>query len=121
MGRNYKNLICYQRSITLSIEVVKLARKIRPFRLGEQIASSSFSVPSNIAEGASGDSVASYANYLRIAKSSCAELETQLKVLRHVYKEHSESFFILEKEAGEVFKMVYKLHEEVKSWLQEEK
>jgi hypothetical protein len=51
MSHNYDKLQVYQRSIAVSVEIMKIIDSVRPFRLAEQIISSSISIPSSIAEG----------------------------------------------------------------------
>lgn len=77
---SYQDLIVWQKGITL-VEQVYLASKDFPeeekFGLTSQMRRCSVSVPSNIAEGWGRASKASYRNFLRIARGSLLELETQ--------------------------------------------
>lgn len=116
MQRNYHDLLCYQRSIELAAEVIKLSTSLRSYRLSEQLVASSLSIPSNIAEGAAYHSKKSYAHYLVIAGGSCAELETQLQVLKRVLPKQIEQFEILRLEAIAIHKMIGTLRSKVLRW-----
>ena len=77
--QSYKDLIAYQKSY----EVVKLIYKQSGafpkeelYGLASQLKRSAISIPSNIAEGYM-RGTKEYAQFLRIALGSCAELETQ--------------------------------------------
>ena len=52
--------------------------------MSDQIRRSVVSIPSNIAEGCGRESKSQMANFLRIAKGSAAELETQLLLCKEI-------------------------------------
>lgn len=79
---NYHNLEIYNRSLALACEISKVVDTIRPYRLGEQVISSSVSIPSNIAEGSVRKSNKDFVRFLEYSAGSMAELETQLKILK---------------------------------------
>ncbi|MDQ5950170.1 MAG: hypothetical protein QG585_110 [Patescibacteria group bacterium] len=79
--KDYKQLIVWQKSIELVEKIYEITKKFPPsenFCLTNQIRRSAISIPSNIAEGAQRTTRKDFANFLRIAIGSCAELETQL-------------------------------------------
>lgn len=62
-------------------EVYKVARKLpreETYAMSDQMRRAAVSIPSNIAEGKSRGSLREYINFLKIARGSKAELETQL-------------------------------------------
>ena len=78
---NYQDLIVWQKSMTLAkmvYAVVKKLPKEELYALSDQIRRAVVSIPSNIAEGCARESKTELAYFLRIAKGSSAELETQL-------------------------------------------
>lgn len=79
--QNYKDLIVWQKSRELVKNVYIIAEKLpkhEQFGLNAQIRRCAVSVPSNIAEGHSRNSIKEYIHFLYIAFGSLAELETQL-------------------------------------------
>lgn len=56
----------------------------RDFGLKDQIRRSAISVPSNISEGFERDSRNQFLYFLTIAKGSCGELRTQLKIANNL-------------------------------------
>lgn len=79
--RDYKNLIVWQKS-RLLVKTVYLHTKDFPqdeiFGLTNQIRRAAISIPSNIAEGYNRHSEKEFIHFLKIAKGSAAEVETQL-------------------------------------------
>lgn len=88
--KSYKELIVWQKSIKLVREIygiTKLFPKEELYCLTMQICRAVISIPSNIAEGALRKNIKEYLQFLRIAFSSSAELETQLIIAKELYKE----------------------------------
>lgn len=96
---NYKNLLIWQRSMTL-VEMVYVITKSLPknetFNLTSQINRSCVSVPSNIAEGSSRSGEKDFIQFLKVSRGSLFELETQLILVRNLYK------IKVDKELGEI-------------------
>lgn len=78
---NFQKLECYQRSKTLAAEIISQTEDLRPYKVLEQITDSSFSIPSNIAEGAYRNTDKDFVRFLYYSLSSAAELQTQLEIL----------------------------------------
>ena len=75
----------WSKSIQLSVAVYTLTRSFpaeERFGLSSQIRRSAVSVASNIAEGAGRGSTREFVRFLRIARGSLVELETQLEIAR---------------------------------------
>ena len=79
--KSYKELIVWQKSMRLALEVYRLAKilpKFETYALADQMRRAALSIPSNIAEGQGRDSTKEFIRFLSIARGSCFELETQL-------------------------------------------
>lgn len=75
----YKDLIVWQKAMTLVEKIYKIEFPTNEeFGLQSQIRRSSISIPSNIAEGNGRESIKEYIRFLRVAKGSLFELQTQL-------------------------------------------
>lgn len=112
----YQELKIWKKSMKL-VEQVYIVMKIMPeeekFGLTSQIKRSSVSIPSNIAEGAGGNSKKEFVHFLSIANGSTTELETQLILLdrlRFVPKEKTEELLKL---CIEIKKMNYSLQKSI--------
>lgn len=78
---DYKDLIIWQKSRLLVRTVYILTRKLPKeelFGLTNQVRRAVVSIPSNIAEGFNRGSDKEFIHFLRIAKGSAVEVETQL-------------------------------------------
>ena len=105
--QSYKDLIVWQKSITLVKIVYQITDKFDRsdlYGLTSQTRRSAISIPSNIAEGSRRRSLTEYIRFLSIANGSAAELETQLIIAQAIYYniDFNESFCLLE----EVLKML---------------
>lgn len=85
--KKYKDLIVWQKSISLAIKTYKLIEifpKNEMFGLSSQVKRSVVSISANIAEGAQRSSRKDFAQFLHIALGSCAELETELLIAKQL-------------------------------------
>ena len=106
---NYKELIVLRKSIDLVTDIYAVTNifpKEEMYGLTSQIRRSSISIPSNIAEGHSRRSTNDYVQFLKIARGSCAELETQLIISKNLDYLNLEKFQILIEKASEISKML---------------
>ena len=81
--QSYKDLLIWQRGIEIVALVYQLISnfpKDEIYALSSQIKRSAVSIPSNIAEGYGRQSTQSYIQFVKIARGSLCELETQLLV-----------------------------------------
>lgn len=111
-SQSYKNLIVWQKSIDLVIEVYKITNsfpKSEQFGLVSQMRRCAVSIASNIAEGSKRGTNKDFNHFLVMAYGSGAELETQIEIsyqLRFMTKsEATEAENLLE----EIMKMLNKM------------
>jgi four helix bundle protein len=79
--KDYKELITWQKGMLLAKELYKITEmlpKEERFGLIDQLRRAGVSIPSNIAEGYGRESKNEYIRFLRIARGSLYEIETQL-------------------------------------------
>ena len=79
----FEELEVYKLSMELCTKIYKLTNTdkfSKDFGLKDQIRRCSVSVPSNISEGYERDGKNQFLYFLQIAKGSCGELRTQLKI-----------------------------------------
>jgi len=98
---NYKNLIVWQKSMDLVIEIYDLLNqfpKIEEYALKDQIRRSAVSIPSNLAEGSSREKK-EFKHYVKISLGSLYELNTQLEIAYRLgyIKKLPENIFQIEK------------------------
>ena len=115
MHHEFTKLQVYSRSVELAVKVVAFCDSIRPYRLGEQVAASSFSIASNIAEGASRGTDKQFVTFLYYANGSTSELYTQLDILNKSGRYPEIEYSLLMSECVQIGKMLYKLIERIKS------
>ncbi len=77
---DFERLDVWKRSARLSASLYRHFADSRDFGFKDQITRSGLSVPSNIAEGMTRQSVKDRTKFLYIAKASCAELRTQVYI-----------------------------------------
>lgn len=106
---NFKELLVWQKSINFVTEIYELTNdfpKNEMYGLISQIRRASISIPSNIAEGNSRRSVADYLQFLKIARGSCAEVETQLIIAQNLKFLSEEHYLKLNQDIIEILKML---------------
>ncbi len=83
MGASFKELVVWQRSIELSLEIYKLTAAFpstEQYGLTSQMRRASVSIASNIAEGSGRASKGEFVQFLGHAQGSNRELQTQLAI-----------------------------------------
>ena len=84
---NHKDLILWQKALDLAVLVHQSCTALPPsetYGLASQMRRAATSIPSNIAEGYARRSPKEYLYFLRVARGSLAELETQLLLAQRV-------------------------------------
>ncbi len=85
--KSYRDLIVWQEAMVLAEVSYRLTAKLpkeETYGLSAQIRRSAVSIPSNIAEGYARETTGSYVQFLRTARGSLRELETQLILCQRV-------------------------------------
>jgi len=83
--KSYKDLLIWEKGIeivALTYKIVSSFPKDELYALSSQIKRSSISISSNIAEGYGRQSTQNYIQFIKIARGSLCELETQLLVAK---------------------------------------
>jgi len=81
--KTFRDLIAWQKAMDLARGVYRVTRAMpetERFGLTSQMRRCAVSVPSNIAEGFGRQSTDEYIRFLKIARGSLAELDTQLEL-----------------------------------------
>lgn len=95
--KSYKDLLIWQKGIEIicmTYELVACFPKDELYALSSQIKRSSVSISSNIAEGYGRQSTQSYIQFIKIARGSLYELETQLIVAQKLNFINNEKLFL---------------------------
>lgn len=114
MIKSHKDLIVWQKSIQLSIEIYKLTDRFPKeeiYGLTSQMRRAAVSVPSNLAEGKNRGTKKDFVQFLRISKGSLAELETQIEISKQIHKKLNFDYTqsdILISEIGKMLNVIIK-------------
>lgn len=107
--QKFEDLIAWQKTRVLTKQIYDVTRKAafsRDYGLANQIQRASVSIMSNIAEGYERNSPSDFHRFLVIAKSSCAEVRSQLYVALDVGYITQSEFDDLMKLAEEVSRII---------------
>ena len=108
MGRSYRELIAWQKSMRFVIEIYRATQgfpRSELYGLTSQLRRAAVSVPSNIAEGQARLSQREFHHFLSQARGSLAEIETQLRIaqeLRYLLPNKAESLLASADEIGRI-------------------
>ena len=108
----YKDLIVWQKSMDLVVEVYKLTEffpKSEIYGLTSQMKRCAVSIPSNVAGSRRRGSKKDYHHFLIIAYSSGAELETQIEITKRLPFGKNINFIKVDSLLNEVMKMLNKM------------
>jgi len=106
--RSYKDFEVWKKSIDIVTKIYKVTNsfpKDEIYSLVSQLRRSAVSIPSNIAEGWGRNKTKEYIQFLRIARGSLLELETQLIIsnnLSYLNKQNMDNFLIKIKEINKM-------------------
>lgn len=76
--QSFKDLIAWQKSHDLTVDVYKTLRDCKDYSFRDQIQRASTSIMNNIAEGYARRSDKAFKNFLGISKGSAAEVESMV-------------------------------------------
>ena len=108
----YKDLIVWQKSMNLVVEVYKLTEcfpRSEIYGLTSQMRRCAVSIPSNIAEGRRRGTRKDYRHFLIIAYGSGAELETQVEIAKRLPFGENLDFKKVETLLNEIMRMLNKM------------
>jgi len=101
MAQHYKDLIAWQKAMDLVAAIYDATDtfpKREIFSLADQMRRAAVSIPSNIAEGQAHYSNREFLHFLRYARGSLAELETQVLIAdRRRYLTESQTAVLLKR------------------------
>jgi len=86
--KSYKDLVVWQKSMDLVIEIYKITENLPSselYGLISQMRRCVVSIPSNIAEGQRRSTNKDFCKFLVISYGSGAELETQIEIIERLY------------------------------------
>ena len=99
MGQTYRDLIAWQKAMSLVTEIYRLTQTFpvaERYGLTHQLRRAAVSVPSNIAEGQARFSAKEFHRFLSTARGSLVEIETQIEIARNLgYASRTESSNVL--------------------------
>ena len=116
--KTYKELIVWQKSIELVLEVYSLTADFPESEIygtTSQMRRAVVSIPSNIAEGYGRRSIKSYSQFYAISYGSALELETQIIIAKRLNLASKEKFSKAENLLIEVSKMLNSMITKIRS------
>ena len=108
IGR-FEDIIAWQKSKELTIQIYSLFEGSRDFGFKDQIERASVSIMNNIAEGFERKGNKEFMHFLYIAKGSCGEVRSMLIVANELGKIKPDDYKNLYNLALEISKMIYGL------------
>lgn len=105
----FKELSVWQKAISFVVIIYKTTEsfpKTETYGLTAQIRRAAVSIPSNIAEGNARRSKLDYLQFLKIARGSCTEIETQLIISKELNYLREDDFLSLQSKIIEISKMI---------------
>ncbi len=118
MINSYKDLIVWQRSMELVVEIYKITEKFPKselYGIVSQMRRATVSIPSNIAEGRKRSTRKDFRQFLIIAYASASELETQIEISKRLNFLKTEEYLKNDGLLLEVIKMLNKIISSLKN------
>lgn len=115
---NFKELLVWQKSVDFVTTIYRITSSFpaaEKFGLTNQLRRAAVSIPSNIAEGNLRRSNLDYLQFLKIARGSCGEIETQLIISKNLGILSLKEYEILERYIIEIIKMLNGLISAIKN------
>lgn len=109
---SYKNLVVWQKAAELSVTVYELTKyfpKEEMVGLTSQIRRAVMSIPANIAEGRSRGTRKQLLQFMKIAYSSSAKLESHLEIAKRLPKTNNFDYSKVDSLLKELMKMLTKM------------
>jgi four helix bundle protein len=109
MNRGYKDLVVWRKGLNLSTALYAATEDFprrEMFGLTDQLRRAGVSIPSNIAEGHAHATPRDFMKFLRQARGSAAEIETQLLLVRKLGYLPREKADTLLRQTGEVARLL---------------
>lgn len=110
--KSYKELIVWQKSIELVIEVYSLTEKLpkeETYGLISQMRRAAISIPANIDEGRRRGSRKDFRHFLLISFGSGAELETHIEIVKKLKFGLNLNYSKIESILNEIMRMLNKM------------
>lgn len=117
MAQTYRDLIAWQKAMDLVTEIYEVTRTFpreELYGLTSQLRRAVVSIPSNIAEGQARYSHAEFHHFLRNARGSLAEMETQIQIACNLKYSNEERAKALLQATAEVGRILNALLDSVK-------
>lgn len=108
-GYRFEDLVAWQKAREFTRCIYQVSREgkfARDFGLSSQIQRAAVSIMSNIAEGQERGTPSEFRHFLRIAKSSCAEVRSQLYIAHDVGYCSTDTFESLVHKSEELSKII---------------
>jgi len=112
MSNGFRDLVVWQKSMQLAVDVYKLTKDFpreEIYGLTSQIRRSAISVPSNIAEGHGRLNAGEFRQFLGIARGSTYELQAQLELAQSLGFASSDQIELASRLAQEIGRMIHAL------------